>query len=226
MEGANNPIYSWNKTTESTLRYSIDSVIGNITIDSNECGDPANHPVQLEWYNDEEPESDPAIRSISVPHGNIIHPNDPNCTSTFTLPIGYEIKRSIPDMDREITITDDNTVIQYHYGLKEYKVAYIGDETVTINISESGKVKHNEAITTQGVYTIESGYQNANAIIVSGNATGVSVDNGSVTVTGVTSNVTVKISADSIPTHQYCVRFSIDQAGTFGSDPDKTSRYC
>lgn len=226
MEGANNPIYSWNKTTESTLRYSIDSVIGNITIDSNECGDPANHPVQLEWYNDEEPESDPAIRSISVPHGNIIHPNDPNCTSTFTLETGYEIKYSVPDMNRAITITDDNTIIQYHYGLKEYIVTYIGDETVTINVSESGKVKHNEAITTQGVYTIGSGYQNATATIVSGTATGASANNGSVTVTGVTSNVTVKISADSIPTHNYCVSFSIDQAGTFGADPDKTSRYC
>lgn len=218
MEGASNPIYSWNKTVESTLRYSIDSVIGSITIDSNECGDPANHPVRLEWYNDEEPESNPVITSINVSHGSIIHPNDHDCISTFPLQTRYEIKYSNPAMDSEISITDDNTVIQYHYGLKEYKVTYNGDSTVTINISESGKVKHGEDITTDNVYTIESGYQNANAIIISGTATGVSINNGSVTVTGVTSNVTVKISADSIPTHNYCVRFSIEQAGTIGGD--------
>ena len=177
-----------------------------------ECGDPANHPVQLEWYNDEESESNPVITSINVSHGSIIHPNDSDCTSTFTLPTGYEIKRSIPDMDSAITITDDNTVIQYHYGLKKYKVTYTGDSTVTINISESDEVKYGKAITTRNVYTIESGYQNANATIVSGTATGASTDNGSVTVTGVTSNVTVRISADSIPTHNYCVSFSIEQA--------------
>jgi len=216
MEGADNPIYSWNKTVEP-IEYTINSVIGDITIDA-KCGDPANHPVRLEWYNDEEPGSDPAITSINVPHGNTIHPNDSDCTDTFPLQTGYEIKYSVPDMGREITITDDNTVIQYHYGLKKYKVTYTGNSTVTINTSESDEVKHGEAITTRDVYTIESGYQNANAIIVSGTATGVSVNNGSVTVTGVTSNVTVKISADSIPTHNYCVRFSIEQAGTIGGD--------
>ena len=217
MVGADNPIYSWNKIV-GPISYRVNSVIGSITIDSDECGDPANHPVQLEWYNDEEPESNPVITSINVSHGSIIHPNDSDCTSTFTLPTGYEIKHSIPDMDSAITITDDNTVIQYHYGLKKYKVTYTGDSTVTINIRESDEVKHGEAITTRNVYTIESGYQNATATIISGTATGASTDNGSVTVTGVTSNVTVRISADSIPTHNYCVSFSIEQAGTIGGD--------
>lgn len=110
-------------------------------------------------------------------------------------------------------IVDSDKTITYTCKLYQYTVEFVAGNGITITGPSSAIVTYNEG--TNSTYTISSEYRNA--IETHTGTANVSLNNGSVTVSNVKSDVTVTISATQIPTHNVSFAFDDPNAGTLTS---------
>lgn len=203
MEGADNPIYSWNKTVEP-IEYIINSVIGSITIDA-ECGDPAIRKVTIQWVNEQGTLMHQKINDVET--GSTILPED--YVSDWPLPEGYYIKDMNPAEGTSIIVNSDKTII-YNCKQYQYTVNFVAGNGITITGPSSAIVTYNEG--TNSTYIISSEYRNA--VETHTGTANISLNNGSVVVSNVKSNVTITISATQIPSYNVSFAFDDPNAGT------------
>lgn len=113
-----------------------------------------------------------------------------------------------------ILVNSDKT-ITYNCRLYEYTVNFVGSDGVTITGISTDTVLHNRG--TSSTYRVDSEYRSVTETHT-GTAV-VSLNDGSVTVTNVKSDVTITISASQIPSYYVSFAFDDSNAGTL--DPDR-----
>lgn len=203
MEGADNPIYSWNKIV-GPISYHVNSVIGNITIDA-KCGDPAIRKVTIQWVNEQGALMHQEIDDVET--GSTILPED--YVDDWPLTEGYYIKNMNPAEGTPI-IVDSDKIIIYNCKQYQYTVDFVGRNGVTITGISTDNVIYNGG--TSSTYRVDPEYRNA--VEAHTGTANVSLNNGSVVVSNVKSNVTVTISATQIPSYNVSFAFDDPNAGT------------
>jgi hypothetical protein len=106
-------------------------------------------------------------------------------------------------LNTEIIINDDET-IDYFCTRNQYTVTFVAGDGITLNQNVGGSVLYDQTFSQSRVYTVNSGYsaENVTAVVTTGTAGSPTCGaENSVSIPNVQSNITVTISADSIPTH-------------------------
>ena len=187
---------------ETSIQYTILTVTDNIVISAN-CGEDDTHNVTVNWV-DLLQGTVLNTETFVVNDGSQIAPED--YVNDYTLPEGYFMDSMNP-MEGTTIVVDSDKTITYNCKKYEYRISFSAGDGIIMNPVPGAYVLYGESITIDNAYEIAQGYANASEIHT-GNA-GVSLDNGSVTLTNVKSNVSIIISASKL----YHVTYTLDGGG-------------
>jgi hypothetical protein len=187
---------------ETSIEYTILTVTDDIIISAN-CGEDDTHNVTVNWV--DLPQGTVLnTETFVVNDGSQIAPED--YVNDYTLPEGYFMDSMNP-MEGTTIVVDSDKTITYNCKKYEYRISFSAGDGIIMNPVPGAYVLYGESITINNAYEIAQGYANASEIHT-GNA-GVSLDNGSVTLTNVKSNVSIIISASKL----YTVTYTLDGGG-------------
>lgn len=204
----NTAVRTW--TSERSITETISSVEGDIVVIAS-CGEEDTYTITINWVDGQ---NTLHTETDIVQSGATILPED--YVGDWTLPEGYYINSMSPAEGTSIFVNSDKT-ITYDCRLYEYNINFVAGNGITLNPLDPQYVLYGESLTINNVYEINQGYRSATQTHT-GNA-GVSLNNGSVTVTNVKSDVTITISASQIPSYYVSFAFDDPNAGTL--DPDR-----
>ena len=204
----NTAVRTW--TSERSITETISSVEGDVVVIAS-CGEEDTYTVTINWV---DRQNTLHTETDIVQSGASILPED--YINDWTLPEGYYINSMSPAEGTTILV-DSNKTITYDCRLYEYNINFVAGDGITLNHIDPQYVLYGESLTINDVYEINQGYRSATETHT-GNA-GVSLNNGSVTVTNVKSDVTITISASQVPSYYVSFAFDDSNAGTL--DPDR-----
>jgi hypothetical protein len=204
----NTAVRTW--TSERSITETISSVEGDIVVIAS-CGEEDTYTVTINWV---DRQNTLHTETDIVQSGASILPED--YVGDWTLPEGYYINSMSPAEGTTILVNSDKT-ITYDCRLYEYSINLVADEGITLNSFVPQYVLYGESLTINDIYEINQGYRSATETHT-GDA-GVSLNNGSVTVTNVKSDVIITISASQVPSYYVSFAFDDSNAGTL--DPDR-----
>ena len=204
----NTAVRTW--TSERSITETISSVEGDVVVIAS-CGEEDTYTVTINWVDGQ---NTLHTEIDIVQSGASILPED--YVNDWTLPEGYYLNSMSPAEGTTILVNSDKT-ITYDCRLYEYNINFVAGNGITLNSIPPQYVLYGESLTINDVYEVNQGYRSA-AETHTGNA-GVSLNNGSVTVTNVKSDVTITIYASQISSYYVSFAFDDPNAGTL--DPDR-----
>lgn len=195
----NTAVRTW--TSERSITETISSVEGDVVVIAS-CGEEDTYTVTINWVDGQ---NTLHTEIDIVQSGASILPED--YVNDWTLPEGYYLNSMSPAEGTTILVNSDKT-ITYDCRLYEYNINFVAGNGITLNSIPPQYVLYGESLTINDVYEVNQGYRSA-AETHTGNA-GVSLNNGSVTVTNVKSDVTITLAASQI---QHTITYDIYEDG-------------